>query len=79
MQIPIEIRQVIEDTKFLEALGLEARVSASIGIAAYPDTADDLRGLITGADRAMYEAKALGKNRVVTARPVGVHEPTERP
>jgi diguanylate cyclase (GGDEF)-like protein len=66
------IRQVIQDTKFLEALGIEARVSASIGIAAYPDTADDLRGLITGADRAMYEAKALGKNRVVTARPMGV-------
>jgi|CXWL01.1.fsa_nt_gi diguanylate cyclase (GGDEF)-like protein len=63
------IRQVIESTKFLETHQLEARVSASIGIAAYPESADDVRGLISCADQAMYEAKALGKNRVVTAKP----------
>jgi diguanylate cyclase (GGDEF)-like protein len=63
------IRQVIDSTKFLETHRLEARVSASIGIAAYPESADDVRGLISCADQAMYEAKALGKNRVVTAKP----------
>jgi len=78
------IRQVIENTKFLvEAMGIEGRVSASIGIAAYPESADDVRSLITSADRAMYEAKALGKNRVVSARPIAfplaLTEPTKRP
>jgi diguanylate cyclase (GGDEF)-like protein len=78
------IRQVIENTKFLvEIMGIEARVSASIGIAAYPESADDVRSLITSADRAMYEAKALGKNRVVSARPIAfplaLTEPTKRP
>lgn len=63
------IRQVIEATRFLESHQLDARVSASIGIAAYPESADDVRGLISVADQAMYEAKALGKNRVVTAKP----------
>lgn len=63
------IRQVIGATRFLESHQLDARVSASIGIAAYPESADDVRGLISGADQAMYEAKALGKNRVVTAKP----------
>ena len=61
------IRQVIGNTRFLESQGIDARVSASIGIAAYPESADDVRSLITGADRAMYQAKSLGKNRVIAA------------
>jgi len=77
------IRQVIGNTKFLESMEIEARVTASIGIAAYPESADDVRSLITSADRAMYEAKALGKNRVVSARPItfplALTEPTKRP
>ncbi len=38
-------------------------VSASIGIAAYPDNADDVTGLIQAADSAMYGAKERGRNR----------------
>jgi diguanylate cyclase (GGDEF)-like protein len=69
------IRQVIGSTRFLETQKIDARVSASIGIAAYPESADDVRGLISSADRAMYEAKSLGKNRVVAARPLSFLEP----
>ncbi len=65
------IRQVIGATKFLESQKIEARVSASIGLAAYPESADDVRGLISRADQAMYQAKSLGKNRVVVASPLG--------
>ncbi|MEO5762505.1 MAG: GGDEF domain-containing protein [Vicinamibacteria bacterium] len=64
------IRQIIEMTKFLEPQKIEARISASIGIAAYPESADDVRSLIANADRAMYRAKSLGKNRVVAASPL---------
>jgi diguanylate cyclase (GGDEF)-like protein len=69
------IRLVIGGTQFLESQKIDARVSASIGIAAYPESADDVRGLISSADRAMYEAKSLGKNRVVAARPLSFLEP----
>jgi diguanylate cyclase (GGDEF)-like protein len=69
------IRLVIGSTQFLESQKIDARVSASIGIAAYPESADDVRGLISSADRAMYEAKSLGKNRVVAARPLSFLEP----
>jgi diguanylate cyclase (GGDEF)-like protein len=79
MVIAERIRQVISSTRFLEALGIEARVSASIGIAAYPESAEDVRSLITGADQAMYEAKALGKNRVIAARPLGTSDTIKRP
>jgi diguanylate cyclase (GGDEF)-like protein len=72
------LRVVIGATKFLESQQIEARVSASIGLAAYPETADDVRGLIASADRAMYEAKALGKNRVVAAPPFRSSETISR-
>ena len=61
------IRQVIGASRFLASMDLDARVSASIGLAAYPESADDVRTLIACADQAMYKAKALGKNRVVVA------------
>lgn len=38
-------------------------VSASIGIALYPDHATDAKGLRRCADAAMYAAKSAGKNR----------------
>lgn len=64
------IRHAVGDTRFLSSMGIEARISASIGIAAYPESADDARTLISCADRAMYQAKALGKDRVVAASPL---------
>ncbi len=78
MVIGERIRKIIEGTRFLECQGIEARVSASIGIAAYPESADDVRGLISSADRAMYEAKALGKNRIVAASPLPSPESLKR-
>jgi diguanylate cyclase (GGDEF)-like protein len=40
-----------------------ARVSASIGIALYPDDAGEYEALLKNADIAMYQAKALGRAR----------------
>ena len=40
-----------------------AHVTASIGIAIHPHDGDDAAELIRHADIAMYEAKALGRNR----------------
>jgi diguanylate cyclase (GGDEF)-like protein/PAS domain S-box-containing protein len=43
-------------------LGQERRVSASIGVAVYPDDGDTERTLMKSADTAMYTAKQEGKN-----------------
>lgn len=43
--------------------GITAKVSASIGIALYPEDSDDALTLFNRADAAMYEAKRLGRNR----------------
>jgi diguanylate cyclase len=40
-----------------------ARVSASIGIARFPDDAEDFEALVKSADIAMYQAKSLGRAR----------------
>jgi diguanylate cyclase (GGDEF)-like protein/PAS domain S-box-containing protein len=49
--------------------GQLVRVSASVGIAIYPLHYDTTDRLLKGADEAMYEAKATGKNRYVIISP----------
>ncbi len=44
--------------------GNEVRISASMGVAIYPDTNADGSGLLRYADQAMYKAKQGGRNRV---------------
>jgi diguanylate cyclase (GGDEF)-like protein len=62
------LRQRIAATVFLRAHGLEVKVTASLGIATYPDHGRTEEDLVSRADQAMYAAKAAGKNRVQSAR-----------
>jgi diguanylate cyclase (GGDEF)-like protein len=43
------------------------RVTASLGAATLPGSADDARGLLAAADEALYRAKRSGKNRTERA------------
>jgi diguanylate cyclase (GGDEF)-like protein len=54
------------------ALGAgDVRVTASIGVAGFPDSASNAADLLKLADEAMYRAKRAGKNRVCVAAPSG--------
>lgn len=44
-------------------------VTASIGVATFPESARDAETLVSAADAALYRAKELGRNRVVLATP----------
>jgi diguanylate cyclase (GGDEF)-like protein/PAS domain S-box-containing protein len=46
----------------VELFGQECRVTASVGVALYPDDAPDESTLMAHADAAMYHAKEEGKN-----------------
>ena len=43
--------------------------STSIGLASYPGTADDLGGLLSAADVALYRAKNAGRNQIAATAP----------
>ena len=61
------IQQDINRHTFLTEEGLSLRITASFGVAGYPDHARDETELLRLADQAMYMAKSLGKNRVILA------------
>lgn len=65
-------RQVAE--KILELVSshpdYQRSVSASIGIAGYPRSAQTMEDLLRRADQAMYAAKGLGKRRIAVAEAV---------
>jgi len=45
-------------------------VTASLGIAIYPDDAADVKGLVDKADQALYSSKRTGKNKFSTANDI---------
>lgn len=45
------------------------RVSCSVGVALYPENGEDFPSLYRNADRMLYQAKSLGKNRYMMAEP----------
>jgi diguanylate cyclase (GGDEF)-like protein len=52
---------------------VDRRITASIGIAVFPDQAADSRSIENAADRALYRAKANGRDRVEVADSIGGH------
>jgi len=61
------IRAGIASTPFKLADGRQLRITASFGIAELSDDLPTSRELIAAADRALYDAKAGGRNRCITA------------
>jgi diguanylate cyclase (GGDEF)-like protein len=54
------------DLPLLDGMGT-LHVTASLGAATLPGSADDMRGLFAAADEALYRAKRAGKNRTERA------------
>lgn len=63
------LRRVIAEYEgFRDHRGRPRRITASVGVSVYPNTARTADDLFTQADGAMYRAKQQGKNRVVLYR-----------
>jgi diguanylate cyclase (GGDEF)-like protein len=67
MRTAEKIRSVIAETAFGEDEPIN--VTVSVGVACFPQHGADRTTLLKASDKAMYEAKARGKNRVVLFEP----------
>ncbi|MCP4074577.1 MAG: diguanylate cyclase [Gammaproteobacteria bacterium] len=61
------LRRKIENGVVTSDEGLEIGITVSIGVAAYPDHAENMYDLVKAADKALYRAKRQGRNQVVMA------------
>jgi two-component system, cell cycle response regulator len=67
LKVAERIRRAIEDHRFLSREGARVRVTASIGLASFPEHADTKAELLEFADRAMYRGKKSTRNVVYIA------------
>ncbi len=61
------VRDRLAAFRFLQALHLDVRLTASVGIASLPDVTLVPEDLLRAADEAMYRVKERGKNDVILA------------
>lgn len=67
MKIAEKIRKAVEEYPFhLE--GCKIHISVSIGVACYNETTFDAKNIIDDADKALYNAKKTGRNKVCAAK-----------
>ena len=59
------IREIVEK-EVLELENYKIRITVSIGIATFPDDANDWEAIIKKADERLYKAKKAGKNIVIS-------------
>lgn len=64
MAMSESIRTITERAQFL---GANEPVTISLGVATFPEDAHDASSLVAAADRALYQAKSRGRNRVEAA------------
>jgi two-component system cell cycle response regulator len=75
------MRRAIISTPFLQKDGINASLTASFGLAAYPEDARDKKELLAQADHCLFRSKTDGKNRITQANTVEppVTEPLSQP
>lgn len=60
------LRRAIENNPLIIRKSDAIPITSSLGVASITPTTEDLEYLFTSADKAMYQAKAMGKNKVMS-------------
>jgi two-component system cell cycle response regulator len=69
MFVAERMRKAVEAEHLVESMGLDVRLTISIGIAAFPEHATTKQNLLNLADQAMYRGKESTRNVVYLAQP----------
>ncbi|RJR17991.1 MAG: sensor domain-containing diguanylate cyclase [Desulfobacteraceae bacterium] len=64
IETAMDIREKISSSRYLAGEGHDIRITASFGVASYPEDAGDAEGILALADRAMFEIKVTGKDGI---------------
>jgi diguanylate cyclase len=67
VEIAERIRQSVEEHHFTLNNGKKIKLTISIGVASFKDSTNDPSMLIDDADKALYQAKKSGRNKVCVA------------
>ncbi len=67
LNIAERLRSSVEKIPIDQETGDSSKITISLGVATFPGDAEDMRGLISSADKALYRAKGSGRNRVCDA------------
>ena len=65
VQVAERIRSAIEGRRFEIGQGQSLGITVSLGVASLPAQETSVEKLVAAADKALYEAKEKGRNRVV--------------
>ena len=69
LEVAERLRHSMEEAPFLEEATGGISLTASFGVASYPDHASTQEELVRAADDAMYQGKQTGKNVILVAEP----------
>jgi diguanylate cyclase (GGDEF)-like protein len=58
------IREQMNGALYLRGEGINVKLRASFGVGTFPIHAEDVTGLLAAADRALFDIKVTGKNRI---------------
>jgi diguanylate cyclase (GGDEF)-like protein len=64
-----EFREAVESLEVIPG-GVAVGITVTVGVATFPDHADDMNSLVGAADEAMYRAKRTGGNAVGESVPL---------
>jgi diguanylate cyclase (GGDEF)-like protein len=65
--VAARIRQSVENTP-LSTSNKKIRITVSIGVASYPEHGTNFKAIMEKTDKAMYQSKSAGRNRVTVYR-----------
>jgi diguanylate cyclase (GGDEF)-like protein len=71
MMVAERVRQQIEKKRFLARDKMDIRLTASIGVATFPEHGASKKDILRAADAAMYGVKRQHRNKVLAAEFIG--------